>query len=124
VALTVRVVQGRSFSKTLFLEGKLNNDTVAVLDDALKAIVDSPASVVIFDLAGLQYISSVGLRSIFRTQKIMAARGGRTVLMNPTPPVNKVLEIVNAVDVASVFTSVAELDAYLDTMQRRVVEGQ
>jgi anti-anti-sigma factor len=123
VALKVRVVQGRSFSRTVFLEGRLNNETVGTLDAELKKIVDSPTAVVVFDLADLEYISSAGLRSIFGIQKTMAARGGRALLLSPTPQVQKVLEIVNAADLAAVFTSVEELDRYLDDIQRRIVEG-
>ena len=124
MALKVRVVESRPFSRTVYLEGKLNNDTVAVLNEELAKVAGSTASVVVFDLADLEYISSAGLRSIFGTRKLMAARGGKAVLINPRPQVQKVLDIVNAVDLMAVFTSVQELDKYLDTMQRKVIDGQ
>lgn len=124
MALKVRVVESRPFSKTVYLEGKLNNDTVTVLNEELAKIAGSSVSVVVFDLADLEYISSVGLRSIFGARKLMASRGGKALLMNPRPQVQKVLDIVNAVDLMAVFTSVQELDKYLDTMQRKVVEGE
>jgi anti-anti-sigma factor len=124
VALKVRVVESRSFSRTVYLEGKLNNDTVAVLNEELAKIAGSTASVVVFDLADLEYISSAGLRSIFGARKLMASRGGQAILVNPRPQVQKVLDIVNAVDLTAVFKSTAELDKYLDTMQRKVVDGQ
>ena len=124
MALKVRVTESRPFSRTVYLEGRLNNETVAVFDEELKKIVSSPASVVVFDLSGLEYISSAGLRSIFGIQKIMTARSGKAVLANPQPAVRKVLEIVNAVDLTAVFKSVEELDRYLDTMQRKVAGGE
>ena len=124
MALKVAVTDSRPFTKTVRLEGKLNNETVGLLDEELTAIVNSPTSVVVFNLAELDYISSVGLRSLFRIRKIMNERSGKALLVNPTPQVRKVLEIVNAVDVASVFASVEELDRYLDTMQRKVAGGE
>jgi hypothetical protein len=36
------------------------------------------------------------------------------------PPVQKVFDIVRALPAADIFQSTAELDAYLDAMQRRV----
>jgi len=123
VTLNVEVLPGRSFSKTVVLDGKLNNETVGALDEALKTIFVSPTTVVVFDLADLHYISSAGLRSIFGVQKLMASRGGRAVLLTPTPQVQKVLEIVNAADLATVFTTVEELDRYLYEIQRRIVDG-
>jgi anti-anti-sigma factor len=124
LALNVRVTENRSFSRTVFLGGRLNNDTVALLDEELAKITSSAATVVVFDLADLDYISSVGLRSIFRTRKVMTARGGQALLVNPQPQIKKVLEIVNAADISAVFSSVQELDRYLDAMQRKVVEGE
>src|SRR5262245_39679239 len=124
MAFTVRVTESRPFSRTVALSGKLNNETVAQLDAEIETILASSATVVAFDRAGLEYISSTGLRSIFRVQKAMTARGGKAILANPTPPVKKVLEIVNAVDVTAVFSSVQELDQYLDAMQRKVSGGQ
>lgn len=124
MALTVNVVEGRSFSKTVFLEGRLNNDTVAVLDQALARIVATPTRVVVFDLADLEYISSAGLRSFFRVQKVMVQRGGRAVLLSPRPPVQKVLEIANATDLTAVYATAEDLDRYLDEVQRQIADGE
>ena len=124
MALTVRVTQDRSFSRTVHLQGRLDSDTVARLDDELSRLADSAVDVVVFDLEGLEYISSAGLRSIFGMRQALAARSGRIVLLNARPQVQKVLDIVKAADLAAVFTSVEELDRYLDAMQRKVVDGQ
>jgi len=108
----------------VFLEGRLTNDTVAELDEALARIVASPARVVVFDLADLDYVSSAGLRSFFRIQKVMTQRAGRAMLLSPKPQVQKVLEIANATDLTALFTTAGELDQYLDEVQRRIVEGE
>ena len=121
--LNVRVEEGRSFTKTLVLEGRLDSDTVAVLDRELDAVLASAVKVVVFELSGLEYISSAGLRSLFRAQKSMKARAGKVLVLNPQPPVQKVFDIVKAVDVNEVFRNVAELDAYLDSIQKQVAGG-
>jgi anti-anti-sigma factor len=123
MALNIRVTQDRPFSRTIHLDGRLDSETVALLDGELNNLVDSPVDVVVFDLAGLEYISSAGLRSIFGTRQTLAARSGRIVLLNARPQVQKVFDIVKATDIAAVFTSVEELDRYLDAMQRKIVEG-
>jgi anti-anti-sigma factor len=124
MALTVRVTQDRSFSRTVHLRGRLDSDTVAILDDELSSLADLPVDVVVFDLENLEYISSAGLRAIFGMRQALAARSGRIVLLNARPQVQKVFDIVKATDLAAVFTSVEELDRYLDAMQRKVVGGQ
>jgi len=118
--LKVRVQEGRSFTKTIMLEGRLDSESVATLDGPLDAVLASALKVLVFDLSGLEYISSAGLRSLFQAQKSMTARAGKVLLLNPQPPVQKVFDIVKAADVNAVFRSVAELDAYLDAMQKQV----
>ena len=124
MALKVRVTYDRPFSKTVHLDGRLDSETVELLDNELSTLAQSPENVVVFDLAGLEYISSAGLRSIFGTRRALAARSGRIVLLHARPQVQKVFDIVKATDLAAVFTSVQELDEYLDAMQRKVVEEQ
>jgi len=121
--LNVRVVEGRSFTKTVTLEGRLDNETVAALDRELDAVLQSAVRVLVLDLSGLEYTSSAGLRSFFRAQKSMKARAGQVLVLNPRPAVQKVIDIVKAVDVNQLFRSVAELDAYLDAMQKKVKSG-
>ena len=124
MALNVRIAESRSFSRTLHLEGRLDSETAPVLDGELDKVINSTANVVVFDLADLEYISSAGLRSIFRAQQAMAKRSGRTMLVNPQPQVQKVFEIVKAADLGAVFVSIEELDEYLDAMQRKVIDGE
>jgi hypothetical protein len=52
----------------------------------------------------------------------MRLRQGESLFLDPQPAVRKVFDIVMAVDVASVFSSTQELDAYLDSMQRKVLD--
>jgi anti-anti-sigma factor len=124
MALKVQVTQDRSFSRTVHLNGRLDHESAVILDNELDKLADQPVDVVVFNLANLEYISSAGLRSIFGVQKRMAERGGKIVLLNAQAPVQKVFEIVKAADLAAVFSSVEELDRYLDTMQRKVARGE
>jgi anti-anti-sigma factor len=123
MALKVTVTEDRSFSRRVHLDGRLDNETAEDLDVELNALVTSPVNVLVFDLADLEYISSAGLRSIFRAQNTMAKRSGRIVLVNARPQVQKVFDIVRAGDLASIFTSIEELDEYLDAMQQKIIDG-
>jgi anti-anti-sigma factor len=124
MTLRIRVEEGRSLTKTVLLEGRLDHESADTLDKELEAILDSAVKVVVFDLAKLEYITSAGLRLIFRAQKVMHARAGKTVILNPQPQVQKVLDIVKVPELGSIIRSIAELDAYLDTIQKKVMEGE
>jgi anti-anti-sigma factor len=124
MALNVRVTETRPLARTLHLDGRLDHESAAVLDRELDKIASSPVNSLVLDLEHLEYISSAGLRSIFGAQKTLAKRAGRIVLVNAQPQIKKVFDIVKAADLGVVFTSIQELDRYLDTMQRKVIEGE
>lgn len=124
MSLKVRVEEGRSLTKTLVLEGRLDNESVGVLDQELDAVLESPVKVVVLDVSRLEYVTSAGLRSMFRAQKVMAARAGKVALLNPQPQVQKVLDIVKLPDLGAVFRNVQELDEYLDAMQNKVAGSE
>ena len=122
MALSIQRVEERSFTKTLRLAGRVDNETAADLDRELDEVLETPIKVLVFDLGGLEYTSSAGLRSFLRAQKAMKQRGGETLFVNVQPPVKKVFEIAKAANLNTVFRSVRELDAYLDAMQKKAKE--
>jgi anti-anti-sigma factor len=123
MSLKIQLQEGRPLTQTVALVGRLDTETAPSLDAELDRLLAGPVKVIVFDLSGLDYISSAGLGSLFRAQKSMKARSGEALLVNPRPQVQKVFDIVKAVDVKAIFRDVKELDEYLDEMQRRVTRG-
>ena len=105
--------------------GKLDAVSCQEFDRALDGVLaQAPrGGTLVIDLAELEYVSSAGLRSLFRARKAMRTNGGFSLIVHAQPQVRKVFEIVKAVPVHEIFRSVEELDAYLAEMQRKVVEG-
>jgi len=105
--------------------GKLDAVSCQEFDRALDGVLaQAPrGSTLVIDLVDLEYVSSAGLRSLFRARKAMRTNGGFSLIVHAQPQVRKVFEIVKAVPVHEIFRSVEELDAYLAEMQRKVVEG-
>jgi|KBSMisStandDraft_5_1062788.scaffolds.fasta_scaffold19018_3 anti-anti-sigma factor len=109
---------------TITLSGRLDSNTAPELDEVLNGVLtNTMITRLTFDLGQLVYLSSAGVRCFVRARKAIEPRGGNVVIVNPQPAVRKVLDIVKAIPPGGVFESVAELDAYLDHMQRKVREG-
>jgi anti-sigma B factor antagonist len=109
---------------TVELAGRLDSSTAPQLDAVLDRLLKrSGVARLIFDLAQLEYLSSAGIRCFIRARKAMEPGGGTVAVVNPQPAVRKVLDIVKAIPAAGIFENVAELDEYLDEMQRQVREG-
>ncbi len=121
--LTIQVGRRQSGAQLVTVAGRLDTHTHAELDEALAPLLASKIHSLVLDLAELNYISSAGVRSIFKARKALAGHGGKVLVARLQPQIQKVFDVVKAVPLDEIFSSVAEADAYLDALQRKVVEG-
>ena len=75
---------------TLRVEGRLDTNTSPELEDELK--LDGVTEIA-FDFAGLEYISSAGLRVLMTAHKAMASCGGAMKILHPNAMVRGVFGI-------------------------------
>jgi anti-anti-sigma factor len=122
MALKIAVKNGNP--PTIALAGRLDTHTAPELDRTLDGVLARSGIVqLVFELSQLEYLSSAGIRCFIRARKAIEPSGGKVAIVNPQPAVQKVLDIVKAIPRGGIFSSVAELDAYLDEMQRQVRDG-
>src|SRR5688500_12112213 len=111
MSLKINVVKS-SERPTIALAGRLDTNTAPELDKVLDELIAPTPTLVqlVFDLAGLDSLSSAGIRCFVRARKMVEPAGGKVIVVNPQPGVKKVLDIVKAIPQGGVFTSMAELD--------------
>lgn len=102
------------------LIGALNTDTAPAFDIRLQEIIAQGYQLTVLDMKDLDYISSAGLRVIFKASKQAKAAGNRMAAANRKPHIDKVFEILKALPDMAVFANDQELDDYLDAMQNKV----
>ena len=85
---------------TLALEGRLDTGTAPQLEAEIKASLDGVTTLVL-DFAGLEYISSAGLRVLLGAQKVMAKQGGM-VIRNVNEVISEVFEVTGFVDILNI----------------------
>ncbi|MCQ2283373.1 MAG: STAS domain-containing protein [Bacteroidales bacterium] len=81
----------------LNLVGEVNSNTAHILDDAFNNI-DQDTQEVVLDLSELTFISSMGLRSLLKAQKMLDANGGKLSATHVSPNILSTLEMVNFTD--------------------------
>jgi len=102
-------------------EGFLDSNTYTVLEDVLANLIAPSTRVLAFDMGGLEYVSSAGLRVLFKAAKAVEGHGGSYVMSNLKPQIQKVFDIINALPSMRVFKDIQEVDGYLDTIQKREI---
>lgn len=102
------------------VSGSLDSDTAPGFEQSLDDVVNAPWKLVVLDMKDLAYISSAGLRVVFKTAKALKQAGRSLAVANRQPQIEKVFEILQALPDMAVFANEEELDAYLDAMQAKV----
>ncbi len=103
---------------TVRLNGSLDTATAPDLERQLGPVLAGPVKDLVFDLAGLKFISSAGLRVFSAARKQLKERGGQASFIHMQPQIQEVFEIMKSLPGVAVFTDVAELDRYLAARQR------
>ena len=106
------------------IDGRLDSETWAECEEQLKPVLDARPRVVTFDLADLDFISSMGIRTILKVRKAVEAHGGKVLLADMQPQIAKVFEITAALPKERIFASVEEADRYFTKIQERETGGE
>ena len=105
------------------LRGRLDTNTAPSLESTQGELLGGDYTLLIYDMAGLEYISSAGLRVIFKGTKQIREQNGRAGVMNMQPQIRKVFDIVKVMPDVPILENDAEMDDYLDAMQQQVLDG-
>ena len=124
MSLHVDIAELGHGGRRVWLRGRLDTETTPALEQQIRPLLSTPeVTVVLMDLADLEYIGSAGIRFLIQTRKTLEARGGALMVAHLQPTVRRVIDIVKALPSADVFEDDAAMDAYLDAVQRRTVPG-
>ena len=124
MSLSITITPESDNGKRISIAGSLDSNTAPQLQQSIDQEIDKSVDVTVIDFKDLDFLSSAGLRVIFKTKKIMDNSGGRFLLVNLQPQIKKVFEIIKALDGMQVFKDQDEMDDYLAAMQNKVKEGE
>ena len=82
------------------LEGRLDTSTSPQLEDEMKGSLNGVTDLV-FDMEGLEYISSAGLRVLLSVQKVMNQQGSMK-LLHVNDVINEIFEVTGFSDILTI----------------------
>ena len=108
----------------LMIEGSLDTETAHEFDQFVAEQVGVSSKLVILNMKNLDYVSSAGIRSVFKLVKRVKSQGGKVAAANRQPQIAKVFEIVKALPDMQIFRDDTEMDEYLKVVQDKIVNGE
>lgn len=119
MSLKIEIFKSESGTCKVELSGRLDTHTASEFDREMEGISFEEYKAVAIEISELDYVSSAGVRSLFKARKSAKEKDCGFVLVKPQPQVKKVFDIIKALPSETIFTSEQEMDKYLDAIQRK-----
>ena len=120
--LQIKIVKKSDFVFLVELYGPMDSYTVPQFEERMAPIMQPGTKAIILEMKGVKYMSSMGIGAIFKLRQFADTNRARFAMVNLQPPVQKVMETVDALPQEAVFKSLKELDEYLDQLQKKTKE--
>lgn len=102
------VVEIGPTANKLVLVGRLDSTTVGQVETPFTAALAAAGRSAVLDLTALEFLSSLGIRLLLSSARVVARRGGKVVLFGAQPMVAEVLEAMALDEVLPLVATEAE----------------
>jgi len=104
------------------IAGRLDTTTSPAAEKALAPVLAAAPKHVVFDLGGLEFVSSAGLRVLLGARKVLTDAGSECLLVNLRPQIERVFDVIKSLPGMKMFASAREADEYIASIQERILE--
>ena len=122
--MKINVVTRSGGNLAISLTGSLDTETYVDFEKILEGVFKDPVKILILDLGGLEYISTMGISIILKARKLTEGCQGEFSIVNVQPQVQKIFDIIKAIPSMEIFSSITEADAYFAAIQGQTKEQE
>ena len=120
--LTVNVDKKGEGAFAVSCSGSIDSITYRELEKTLSPLLSVSTKVIILNMEGVNYISSMGISTVLKVKKAVEEAKGSFIMTNLQPQIKVVFEIIKALPNMRIFESMEEADDYLSQIQRKEIE--
>jgi anti-sigma B factor antagonist len=117
--LNVHIMPKEEGCYLITLNGQLDSKTSESFEQKLASVLSPATKVLIFDMSNLSYISSMGIRIIFKAEKALEMNDGKVFMVNVQPHIEKIFKIAVVFTKYQNFKTVEEASAFWSETLRK-----
>lgn len=121
MSLTTEIEKRKEGHYVVKLEGRLDTNTAPACEKKIAPLLAAGTKLIVFDLAKLEFISSMGLRLVLSAKKALHAHKGRVVLASLQPQIADVFDLADVLPKTDILESTESGDLFLDAVQRKEI---
>jgi anti-anti-sigma factor len=99
--------------RVIRLKGNLDSAGVSQIETGFAGHCAGDNARVMVDVAEVEFLASIGIRLLLLNAKSVSSRGGKMVLLAPTPEVEEVLELTGILPVIPAYASTESAETAL-----------
>jgi anti-anti-sigma factor len=99
--------------RVIKLDGKFDITGTSEIETRFAEYCSGENVRVVVDLSEVDFLASIGIRLLTLTAKSVLSRGGKMVLLNPTPDVHHVLEITGIPAILPIYSDLESAETIL-----------
>jgi anti-anti-sigma factor len=107
------VVEISPSANKVVMVGRLDAASVGAVETRFTGAVAASGRSAVLDLTGLEFLSSLGIRLLLSSARVVSRRGGKVVMFGAQPIVAEVMEAMALGDVLPLVATEAEARALL-----------
>jgi len=123
MVLDITIIKKENYSYLVELKGSLDTDTHDKLEKEMKEIIDDNIKAVVFDMTGVDYVSSMGLGVVVWVKKTLERRDAIFTMINLQPQIKKLFDLMKLTPNIKIHDIPAG-DKYIDQIIKEETEKQ
>ena len=123
MALDITIIKKENYSYLVELKGSIDTETHDKLEKEMKEIIDDNIKAVVFDMAGVDYVSSMGLGVVVWVKKTLERRDAIFAMINLQPQIKKLFDLMKLAPNIKIHDIPAG-DKYIDQIIKEETEKQ
>ncbi len=124
MTLDIKIIKKKDYVYSVQLQGSIDTETSADLEEELKEIIDEKTKAVILDMGGVNYLSSAGIGVVIWAKKALQEKNATFAMINLQPQIKKVFDIMKILPMVNIFDDMPEADKYIDQVIKEEIEKQ
>ena len=98
----------------VILNGSLDTETHHKLEKSLEGIVTRDIKAIFLDMAGVNYISSTGIKVVVMLKKKLDEENASFAMINLQPNIKKIFDVMKLLPILEIFDEMPDADKYID----------